>query len=167
MNYDCLNDWYELPWFTIFIYVSAIVAFLSALYLEYKDLFCPHGGRARYGQGASYEKGRIDSDDTYETILQKIRISSRYDEASIYWRRSIIFTVILLFPLLILLLYRLPTAYEVLVSFIVIYLFTYMMLVYYQTNVSVYATSQVDKGTRKLEKYYKSNNHSNDYNYYM
>ena len=151
MDYDYL---YELPWFTIFIYASAIIAFLAALYLEYKDLFCPFGGRAKNGNGAAYEKGKINDEDSYEIILQKIRISSRYDEASVYWRRVIIFTVLLLFSLLILVLQRLPTAYEVMVSFFIIYLFTYLMLTYYQNTVSVYATKQVDKGTKKLLKYF-------------
>jgi len=150
-DYEYLCD---LPWFTIFIYTVAIVAFLAALYLEYKDLFCPHGGVGKYGNGAAYGKGKIHKNDDYKTILQKIRISGRYDEASIYWRRSIIFTVILLFSVLILTLMRLPTAYEVIVSFIVIYLFTYLMLVYYQNTVSIYATNQIDVATRILEKRY-------------
>lgn len=147
-----MEDW---PWFTIFIYSSAIIAFLAAWYLEYKDLYYPHGGRPRYGNGGAYEKGKVKCNDNYKTILQKIRISSRYDEASVYWRRSIIFSVLLLFVLLPMVLLRLPTAYEVLVSFVIIYLFTYLMLVYYQNNVSSYATKQVDKATAILEKYNK------------
>jgi hypothetical protein len=156
-DYDYLYDYlYDLPWFTIFIYSSAIIALFAALYLERKDLFYPHGGSSKYGNGAAYEKGKIKHGDDYHTILQKLRISSRYDEASVYWRRCIIFTVLLMFTVLIIALQRLPTAYEVLVSFIVIYLFTYLMLVYYQNVVSIYATEQVDKGTKILEKTYKS-----------
>ena len=152
-NLTDLEYLYELPWFTIFIYSAAIIAFLAALYLEYKDLFCPYGGRGKYGKGAAYEKGKISEKDSYERILQKIRISCRYDEASVYWRRTIIFTVPLLFTVLILTQQRLPTAYEVMVSFFVIYLFTYLMLVYYQNNVSTYATKQVDEATKVLHRY--------------
>lgn len=152
-RYDYFDNYLsDLPWFTIFIYASGIIALFAALYLEYKDLFCPHGGKARYGNGAAYEKGKIKDTDGYHTILQKIRISSRYDEASVYWRRSIIFTILLLFTVLIISLQRLPSAYEALVSFIVIYLFTYLMLNYYQNTVSIYATEQVDKGTKILGK---------------
>ncbi len=151
--YDYFDNYlFDLPWFTIFIYASGIIALFVALYLEYKDLFCPHGGKAQYGKGAAYEKGKIKDGDKYHTILQKIRISSRYDESSVYWRRSIVFTVLLLFTVLIMALQRLPSAYEVLVSFIIIYLFTYLMLSYYQNNVSIYATKQVDQGTKILEK---------------
>lgn len=150
MDYDYL---YELPWFTIFIYTSAIVAFLVALYLEHKDLFCPDGNKCYNGNGAAYIKGKVNDNDSYKKILQKIRISSRYDEASVYWRRSIVFTVLLLFVLLVLIKQDLPTAYEVLISFIVIYLFIFLMLTYYQNTVSIYATKQVDEGTKILERY--------------
>ena len=145
---------YNLSWFTIFIYIAVIIAFLAAFYLEYKDLFCPHGGKAEYGKGAAYSEGKVDKNDNFHTILQKIRISSRYDEGSVYWRRTIIFTVIVLFSVLILVLQRLPTAYEIIVSFIVIYLLTFLFLNYYQTTVSRYATRQIAEGTKLLEKYY-------------
>lgn len=145
---------YDLPWFTIFIYAVVIITFLVAFQAEYIDLFCSHGGKADYGKGASYYLGKISKYDDYHEILQKIRISSRYDEASVYWRRAVIFTVLTLFSVLILALQRLPTAYEVLVSFIVIYLFTFLMLNYYQNVISKYATKQINTATKLLEKYH-------------
>lgn len=148
-------DWiYEIDWFTVLIYTTAIIALLAAFYLEYKDLFCPYGGIARYGNGAAYSLGKVDLHDSYNDILQKIRISSRYDEASVYWRRTIIFTVLLVFTIFILVLQRLPTAYETIVSFLIIYLFTFLFLTYYQRVVSKCATDQVNKATFLLEKYY-------------
>lgn len=147
--YDYLCEW---PWFTIFAYTGAIVAFLAAFYLEYKDLFCPYGGIAKVGKGNAYNKGKVHEDDDCDDILQKIRISSRYDEASVYWRRTIIFTVLLLFAVLILTQQRLPTAYEIVVGFTVIYMFTYLFLTYYQTVVSIPATSQVTTATKILKK---------------
>ncbi len=143
---------YGISWFTIFIYISVILAFLAALHLEYKDLFSPHGEVPMVGNGAAYERGKIKKGDRYNKILRKIRISSRYDEASVYWRRIIIFTVLLLFSVLILTQQRLPTAYEVIVAFIVIYIFTFLFLTYYQTVVSIPATGQINDATRILEK---------------
>jgi hypothetical protein len=144
----------DLPWFTVFIYVSVFVAFLAAFYLEYKDLFCPNGQMSRIGNGAAYNKGKVYKDDSVETILQKIRISSRYDESSVYWRRSIIFTVTVLFSVLLVALRRLPTAYEVLTGFVIIYMFTYLFLNYYQDVISVPASKQVTEATKILEKMY-------------
>ncbi len=153
MNFDYDYDYfYNLPWFVVFVYSATIIAFIFAYYLEYKDLFCPHGGIAKVGKANAYNKGKVSDDDDCDTILQKIRISSRYDEASVYWRRSIIFTVVLLFVLYILALQRLPTAYEVLVGFIVIYMFIYLFQTYYQQVVSIPATTQVTEATRMMKK---------------
>lgn len=152
-------EWlYEIDWFTVLIYTAAIVALLTAFYLEHKDLFCPYGGISRYGNGAAYSLGKVNRHDSYHEILQKIRISSRYDEASVYWRRSIVFTVLLLFTIFILVLQRLPTAYETVVSFSIIYLFTFLFLTYYQHVVSKCATAQVNRATSLLEKYYPYRN---------
>ena len=149
--YEICKDYvYNLNWFDIFIYLSALTALYFAFILEYKDLFCPNDNICLVGKGASYEKGKINKDDDYYTILEKIRISSRYDEASVYWRRVIIFTVLLEFVLLILVLQRLPNGYEVLVSFITIYLFTFLFLVYYQEVVSKPATKQIIEATKKI-----------------
>jgi hypothetical protein len=149
-DYDMFDCIFDLPWFTIFIYIAIIITFIVAFQAEYNDIFCSDG-KAEYGNGAAYAAGKIYDDDDFDTILQKIRISSRYDEASVYWRRSIIFTILVLFVVLILALQRLPNAYEIIVSFTVIYLFTFLMLNYYQHVISKYATRQISKGTKLLK----------------
>ena len=141
--------------------MSVFIVFLLALHLEYKDLFCPEGGIAKIGKANAYNRGKVKIGDDCDKILRKIRISSRYDEASVYWRRSIIFTVLLLFTVLILTLQRLPTAYEVLVSFIIIYLFIYLFQTYYQQVVSIPATQQVTDATKILKKKCIKTNNSN------
>ena len=150
--YDyCKNYIYGLDFFTIIMYIATFITLYFALTLEYKDLFCPYDGqKCKVGNGAAYEKGKIDPNDSYETILKKIRISSRYDESSVYWRRTIIFTILLLYTLLLLVLRRLPNGYEILTSLITIYLFTFLFLVYYQETVSKPATKQVSEATYKL-----------------
>lgn len=145
-----------MEWFDILIYFGALVALLCALFLEYKDLFCPHKNQiCRVGNGAVHERGKVNRNDDFNVILRKIRISGRYDESSVYWRRTIIFTVLLLFVLLILTQRRLPTAYEIIVSFIVIYMMVFLFLNYYQRVVSLPATKQIDKATKILYNRYK------------
>ena len=165
--YDYICEW---PLFTIFAYSGVIIAFLFAFYLEYKDLFCPDGGIAKVGKGNAYSKGKVKKDDDLDEILQKIRISSRYDEASVYWRRSIVFSVLLLFTLLILALQRLPNPYEILVSFVVIYMFVFLFQTYYQSVVSAPATKQVTEATEILKRSYNchsnSSNSTSDYHSY-
>jgi hypothetical protein len=141
----------SIDWFCLFIYVASFVALYAAITLEYKDLFCPSENQeAKVGNGASYQKGKPENKDDFYTLLAKIRISSRYDESSVYWRRSIIFSVLLTFTLLILILQKLPSAYEILASFTIIYLFTFLFLIYYQEVVSKPATKQVNNAINFL-----------------
>ena len=150
---SCVNYVCNIDWFTTFIYLSAFIALYAAYLLEYKDLFCPYDGQScQIGNGAAYEKGKPHKEDDIYTLLQKIRISSRYDEASVYWRRCIIFAVLLSFTLLFCVLRRLPNGYELLASFTVIYLFTYLFLVYYQEIISKAATKQINEATNLLKR---------------
>ena len=154
---DFLSEEFEslscINWFTVVVYLGAFIALYAAITLEYKDLFCPlENQTADYGNGAAYSEGKPASNDDYHTLLAKIRISSRYDEASVYWRRCIIFAVLLSFTLLFCVLKRFPTGYELLASFTVIYLFTYLFLVYYQEIVSKAATKQINEATTLLKR---------------
>ena len=161
---DQLTDWYNycinnVPLFTIFIYLAILTAFLFSYYIEYKDLFCQFGnpfakGDCKSGNGAVYIKGKVKPDDSCEEILQKIRISSRYDEESVYWRRSIVFTSIAVFAVLIITQKRLPTGYEALAGFFVIYMLTFLFLNYYQRALSKPATKQVERATKILHQRY-------------
>jgi hypothetical protein len=147
-GYRCID---YVDWFDVLVYVIIFTALYFALYLEYYDLFCPHDGQTcRVGQGAAYEAGKPHENDDVDTLLMKIRISSRYDEASVYWRRTIVFSILLTFTLLTLLFQRLPKALELIISFITIYLFTFLFQVYYQEVVSKPATQQVNEATDML-----------------
>lgn len=149
---NCCNYIEHIDWFTVLAYTCAFIALYAAIILEYKDLFCPlEGQEAKWGHGAAYASGKPDKDDDYYSLLAKIRISSRYDEASVYWRRCIIFSLLLSFVLLTCILMNLPSGYQLLASFTIIYLFTYLFLVYYQEVVSKPATKQVNDATSLLK----------------
>ena len=150
---DCYEYFEYVDFFTIIVYISAFIALYAAFILEYKDLFHPKENQvADWGNGAAYSEGNPSKHDDYHTLLAKIRISSRYDEASVYWRRCIIFSVLLSFTLLLVVLKRLPSGYEVLASFVIIYLFIFLFLVYYQEVVSKPATKQVNLATEMLKR---------------
>ena len=151
---SCIEYCSEYNWFGVIIYLGALVALYFALFLEYKDLFCPcENQECKLGNGAAYSEGKPLEGDDYHTLLAKIRISSRYDEASVYWRRCIIFSILLSFSLLLIVFQRFPSPYELLSSFILIYLFTFLFLVFYQETVSKQATAQVNKATYMLSKF--------------
>ena len=153
---DTCYDYVEnINWFTVIAYLAAFIALYAAIILEQKDLFCPYEGQScQVGNGASYIEGKPNNHDNFHTLLAKIRISSRYDEASVYWRRSIIFSVLLSFTLLLCVLRRLPNGYELLASFVIIYLFIFLFLVYYQEVVSKPATKQVNDATNIIKSNY-------------
>jgi len=56
--------------------------------------------------------------------------------------------------LLLCVLRRLPDAYELLASFVIIYLFIFLFLVYYQEVVSKPATKQVNEATNLIKSNY-------------
>ena len=150
---DCYEYFEYVDFFTIIVYISAFIALYAAFILEYKDLFCPKENQTPgWGNGAAYADGKPDKFDDYHSLLAKIRISSRYDEASVYWRRCIIFSVLLGFSLLLVVLKRFPSGYEFLASFVIIYLFIFLFLVYYQEIVSKPATKQVNLATDMLKR---------------
>lgn len=141
----------EIDWFGIIIYGGALVALYAAAMLEYKDLYCPYENQVcKKGNCAAFAEGKPNKNDDFHTLLAKIRISSRYDEASVYWRRCIIFSVLLSFSLLLIIFKRFPSPYELLASFILIYLFTFLFLIYYQETISKPATLQVNDATKLL-----------------
>jgi hypothetical protein len=149
---ECIEYLWSCDWLTFLLYIGIIIALYFAIYLEYKDLYCPDDKNCKLGNCNAFIEGKPKCDDNLETLLTKIRISSRYDEASVYWRRCLIFTLILSLILLILILRRLPIAYELLTAIIVIYLFTFLFLVFYQENISKPATHQVNQATQMIYK---------------
>jgi len=148
---EITTEYLKTNWFPILIYGGGITALLAALYLERKDLYCPGiPGKENVHLGAAYAEGAPTEEDDFIDLLAKIRISSRYDLSSVYWRRCIIIAIVLSFLLVLVLSQRLPTPYELLASFILIYLAIYLFLVYYQENLSKPATSQVTLATQYL-----------------
>jgi hypothetical protein len=151
-----IDYFYNINWFNILIYIIALIALYAAYILEYKDLFCPYEKQEpKIGNGSAYCQGKPKNSDGLTDTLRKIRISSRYDEASVYWRRCIIYSVVLTFTICILVLQRLPNAYESITTFILLYLSLFLFLNYYQQIVSRPATEQVNELVNKLERYYR------------
>jgi hypothetical protein len=146
-----------MDYFYIFICVVFLVAFVIVFIVEYNDLFCYETDNCGIGNGAAYSEGKVSSKDSYDIILQKIRISSRYDQSSVYWRKSLLFSIIVLFSVLIITQKRLPNAYEMLAGFIIIYMLIFLFLNYYQMVVSKPATKQIVKATKLLNKLKKIN----------
>lgn len=140
--------------FTFLVYIGAIIAFFIVIQVENQELYNRGGKRNLYknGEGASYYKGKYRDGDNFKKILQKIRISSRYDVETVYWRRSLLFSIVISFLILAIVLRRFPRGVEFLPAILILYLTLYFFFLYYQKNVSEIASEQVSENIKKLEK---------------
>ena len=133
-------------WKNIIVYLIILVAFVSAYILEHKDLY-----KENRNLGAVYEKGIPTETDTLSELLSKIRITSRYDVSSVYWRRCIIVSTIITFILIIISYRRLPSALELIYYFVLIYLVLYMFLNYYRDNLSIPSSEHIRTSTTYIQ----------------
>jgi len=147
---DCYN---HIGLVTIIVYIIAIITVICVLPQESQDVNSVYidGKWLRgYRMGAPYHHGKPRRRDTVRTLLEKIRLSSRYEVNSVKWRRCILFAIIAGFVLLSLLFYRLPTGQELIIAVIVLYLFSYIALDYYQQNIADPAVDNITKATRYI-----------------
>ena len=147
----------EQCWFTWLVYIISMITLWMVFWTEYGELF--NEGKSgsdinnyKYNRGASYYEGKYRKNQSYDRILRNIRISARYDVETVYWRRSLIFSIIVSFLILLLVLRRLPMGTEFLSAIIVLYLSLYFFLIYYQRHVSFPAVKQVCENLEWLQK---------------
>ena len=155
---------YNYDWFTIIIYLITFFTLNMALNRESKDIFGWENHKSIHNS-TSFIKGKYDPNDDIDDLLKKIVITGIYEENSVKWRRSIIFSILLTYILLILLLQRAPTGYEITISFFVIYIFIYLFLNLYQYLISEPAGKQLNYLVEKLKEKIDEYNSYQHYNY--
>lgn len=138
--------------FTLIIYVGLTITLFSSIGLEKNDIYYKKLNKNYLG--AVYCEGKVDPDDDLDQILEKIRISARHDVSSVYWRRSITFSILVSFVLLIAVLQRFPTGLEWIIAVLILYLTIYFFLIYYQEAISKPAVEQVTEATHILKSRY-------------
>lgn len=140
---------------TILIYVILIVTALYAMKMEMTDLRCPSTStKSRYcgpGKGVAYFKGKPSPEDDVRTLLEKISLSSSYEENTVKWRRCLIFSLIITLIFFLLVLSRLPNGNELLIGALLVYVLLYFMMTYYQSQVAKPAVKQIDTALKLLE----------------
>lgn len=136
-----------LGYFLIFIFL------IFALLAEYSDLYCPHPkckNLCRKGHGMPYYHGIGKEDDDFDVLLNKIKLTVRYENNSVKWRRAIIIAFIITLILIPLLYCRLADLYEIIIIFIVVYLALYLCFIFYNDTLSSEAVEVVDKNCKLL-----------------
>lgn len=133
---------------SILIYVVLIGFLIFALWMEKRDVFCSNptegDGKCGVGMGTSYSAGRPESDDSFQTLLKKIRLTSRYELNSIIWRRAFIIAAISAFLVLYIYKKRMPSGLQLGASFLVIYIVCYLVINAFQKLISEPANKQMD-----------------------
>lgn len=139
---------------SVLLYITLIFFWCFAIYMERRDSRCsnPTDGKSHcsYGHGVAYAAGKPHSGDSLSTLLDKIRLTSRYETNSIIWRRAFIIAVISAFLVLYIYKKRLPSGIQLTVAFLVIYIVTYLALTCFQKLITEPALGQMDELIRRV-----------------
>lgn len=131
---------------TLIIYIGLSILLYIAIKYEYLDIYCPNRSSpvCGRGMGSMYVKGKPNSLDDIITLLEKIKISSRYEKNSVKWRRSFILSLISTILIFLILFHRLPDGKETLITLAILYFLFYISLDFFQHYVTKYAIKQID-----------------------
>lgn len=127
---------------SVAIYIGILVLVVFAVWAEWKDL--------KSKAATSYaEPNRGDS---FSEIIQKIKMTSKYESNSIFWRRAIIAAIVSSFLILYITNKKIPDGITMATAFLITYIIIYIMITVFQKLISSRAVNQIEELTRILEK---------------
>jgi len=146
---------YGMSILTVVLYGAFLFCIFFGAFLEYRDVNCPNifSTNCGYGMGAAYVEAKPctdnknnnkNKDDSLNVLLDKIKITAKYDINSVYWRRILIAASIVSFLILYMFSGRCPTGIEWVTAFLVTYISFYVMIVTFQYWVAKPALEQLD-----------------------
>lgn len=143
---------------SIFLYVVIIGFLLIAVWAESRDAVCPEfkSKKCGPGMGCAYAAGKPEKGDSLKVLLQKIRITARYEVNSIIWRRAFVVAVISAFLVLYVTRKKLPSGFQFATAFLIIYIVLYLTLTTFQKVITRPALDQLDDILSRI-KYEASN----------
>lgn len=146
---------------SVVVYSIFIYFLWFALTKESNDINCRDSKGKICGKdmGRAYVHGKLDESDDINTLLKKLKMTSRYEINSILWRRCFIVAIISSIILIFVLKNRMPTGIELTAGFLIIYIVMYMTLTYFQQKISKPALKQLDELVEKI-KSTSQNNHT-------
>lgn len=160
-----MNDFYitlpnvdlkKIDWLTVFIYIVLIIVVIYAIHAEIKDVTCQDTKGEICGPltGRAYSHGKPQPGDSFDILLDKVKITSRYEMNSIHWRRAFIASVIASFIILYILNNKLPNGINLITVFLVIYIVFYLTLTLFQRWVTEPALEQMNEVIYALDELY-------------
>lgn len=136
---------------TIVIYIVLLAILWFAFKSEWADISCASpGGECGPGKGRAYYFAHPRDDDTREELLSKLVKTSKYDLTSVHWRRAMIVSIFGAFISRYITEQKFPSAKNVALTSIVIFLISYALQMQYQSSVVIPATRQVEDIATRL-----------------
>jgi len=131
---------------SVLLYLLIFVFLFVAIRAEHRDVKCEEykSSKCGPGMGTAYAAGKPHPGDSLKVLLQKIRITARYEVNSIIWRRAFIVAVIASFLVLYTTGKKLPSGFKFAVAFLIIYIVLYLVLTGFQKVISQPALNQLD-----------------------
>jgi len=137
----------------IVVYVIFALVCLYVIRAEKIDLQCKDSDGTECGPltGRAYAYGAPLDGDSKEELLNKVRITARYDVNSIHWRRCFVVATISSLLIGFIQQNRIPDYRTFLINFLIVYILTYLAYVLFQQMVTYKALAQMDRIIEALQ----------------
>jgi len=137
---------------TIIIYAIILLIIYWAITAERKDQNCADVANkiCGDGKGRAYYNNHPEPGDSKETLIRKLQATAKYDQIAVHWRMNMLVAVVSAFVGLYIVQKKFPSARDVGILIIVIFLIGYAAMIQFQQAVAVPAGKQADAIAGKL-----------------
>jgi hypothetical protein len=131
---------------TIIVYLIILLIVYWCITSESKDQNCAdlQNKICGPGKGRAYYNSHPVPGDDHATLIRKLQATAKYDQLAVHWRVNMIVAVISSFVILYIVQKKFPSARDVGISIIVIFLISYAAMIQFQQGVAVPAGKQAD-----------------------
>jgi hypothetical protein len=142
-----------------FIIYSVIITILifAAMIPEYKDLICPDGFYQKDmnicgdGKGKWYDGTQKNQDDDINTCFKKIKKASKSITHHVSWRFAYIISFFITTSVYLVVLKRIPPAYEFSLFIIISFLFVYFSQKFYELHYYSFPQQNIFENVELIE----------------
>lgn len=137
---------------TIIVYAIIILIVYWCITSEQKDQNCAdlQNKICGPGKGRAYYNSRPIEGDDHDTLVLKLRATAKYDQIAVHWRMNMLVAIISAFIGLYIVQKKFPSAKDLGIFVIVIFLIGYSAMIQFQHHVAIPAGKQADTIAAKL-----------------
>jgi hypothetical protein len=137
---------------TIIIYAILVLIIYWCVTAEWKDQNCADlkNKICGPGKGRAYYNSHPEEGDDHDTLVKKLQATAKYDQVAVHWRMNMLVAIASAFIGLYITGRKFPSARDVGILTIVIFLIGYGAMIQFQHHVAVPAGKQADSIAAKL-----------------